>query len=594
MTKALANIPDLPGVYEMLDAKGAILYVGKAKRLNRRVFSYTRVSALCLRLQRMVSKIHSVQYTVTHNELEALLLELHKIQKKKPPFNILLKEGRALAYLTLSAHPFPALTAKRTNFIEGEKIFGPFLNRDLLETTKTYIYKAFQLRSCSDRVFSARKRPCLQYYIKSCSAPCVQKITVSEYKKAVDGALQILKGKSDALENSLLQDMKSASAQHLYEKAALLRDRLRWIHQAKTTQSVTHIPKEDVDVVAGVFAHGVTCLQLCCFRQGMNYGGQHFFFPGTTEPEVSEVLSEFIRQFYFHMKPPKEFVVSHVCSPDVVETLQHLHQVTVKITHLPQEEAQLNILAHANLNARHALQQYVQAKEEVDVLVQRMKTTFELNTVPRCIEVYDNSHVQGHHSCAGMVSFEDGLWQPKNSKILFMGKTVGNDHALLKEMLIRRFSRALPHPDLLLVDGGIGHVSSAYATLCDLNLQHIDVLGIAKGPQHRDGQETFYRKNQPPVQFSDTDPLLHFLQRLRNKAHQYVIQAYRRTHRRSMVRSIFEQLPGIGPVRQQKLRCIFQDTEALKNASLEDLKAIPGFSKKLAEKVYNFLNTLDS
>ena len=593
LSEALIHIPDLPGVYEMLDGRGNLLYVGKAKRLNRRIVSYTRVSGLPLRLQRMVSRIRSIKYTVTHNELEALLLELHKIQKKKPPFNILLKEGHALSYLTLSDHPFPALTVKRYNFSQEEKKFGPFLNRDLLEVTKMYIYKAFQLRSCSDRVFAGRKRPCLQYYIKSCSAPCVHKINSAEYKKTVDGAIQVLKGKSDALEKAVLQEMKTASAQQLYEKAALLRDRLRWIHQAKTTQSVVHVPKEDVDVIAGVFSHGVTCLQLCCFRQGMNYGDQHFFFPGTTEGEIGDVISEFIRQFYFHVKPPKKFIVSHKCTLDTSDLLQHLHQCTVELIHTPKEEAQNNILAHAHLNAHYALQHYVQEKDEVHVLAQRMQSIFQLTILPKCIEVYDNSHIQGHYSCAGMVFFEDGLWQPRNSRVLFMGKTLGDDHALLKEMLTQRFSRAVPHPDLILVDGGAGQVSTAYNALCTLNLQHIDILGIAKGPQHRDGQETFYCRNQDPVQFSETDPLLHFLQRLRNKAHEYVVQAYRRKHRGAMVQSLFEQLPGVGPVRQHKLRCIFQDAEALKNASLEDLKAISGFSDKLAEKIYNFLRTLD-
>ncbi|ETZ05196.1 MULTISPECIES: excinuclease ABC subunit UvrC [Holospora] len=591
LTQALSCIPDLPGVYEMLDAKGSVLYVGKAKRLARRVISYTRISALPLRLQQMVSKIRSVRYTVTHNELEALLLELHTIQKKKPPFNILLKEGHALWYLALSIHDFPALLAKRSNFLEGEKVFGPFWNRDILETTKTYIYKAFQLRSCSDHVFLRRKRPCLQYYIKSCSAPCVQKITIQEYKKTVEGALQILKGKSDKLEKTLLEEMKTASAHYAYEKAATLRDRLRWIHQAKTLQSFGHVPKEDLDVIAAAFDHGVTCLQVCCFRQGINYGGQHFFFPGTTQAETGQVLSEFIRQFYFNVKPPKEFLVSHPCSFDVIEALEYLHQVNVKLTTIPCNEAYQNVLSHANLNAQHALLQYVQAKDEIFVLSQRMKTVFQLTKAPVHIEVYDNSHVQGHYSCAGMVSFENGVWQAKNSRILFMGKTLGDDHALLREMLVRRFSKNISAPDLILVDGGAGQVSTAYDALCMLNLHHIDLLGIAKGPQHRDGKEIFYRKNQEPIRLLETDSLLHFLQRLRNKAHQYVIQAYRRKHREAMVQGLFEQIPGVGPARQEKLRCIFPDAEALKSASLEDLKAVPGFSKKLAEKVYEFLQS---
>ncbi|WP_239638246.1 excinuclease ABC subunit UvrC [Holospora obtusa] len=495
--------------------------------------------------------------------------------------------------MILSSHEFPSLLSKRSNFSEGEKVFGPFLNRDILETTKTYIYKAFQLRSCSDHIFSGRKRPCLQYYIKSCSAPCVAKITVSEYKKAVEGALQILKGKSDKLEKTLLEEMKNASAQYAYEKAAALRDRLRWIHQAKTTQSVEHVPKEDIDVIAAVFGHGVTCLQLCCFRQGINYGGQHFFFPSTTQSEISKILSEFIRQFYFNIKPPQEFLLSHSCSLDVIDTLKHLHQVSVKLTSVPCTQEHQNVLAHAQLNAQHALQHYVQEKDEIFALSQKMQNTFQLSKFPVHIEVYDNSHVQGHYSCAGMVAFENGVWQQKKSRILFMGKTPGDDHTLLREMLVRRFSKNDSYPDLILVDGGAGQVSTVFTVLSTLNLQHIDVLGIAKGPFHRDGQETFYRKHLNAIQLLETDPLLHFLQRLRNKAHQYVIEAYRRKHRSAMVQTLFEQLPGIGPIRQQKLRCIFKDPASLKNASLEDLKAVPGFSKKLAEKVHNFLKSLD-
>lgn len=595
LQQALNILPDLPGVYEMIDTLGRVLYVGKAKRLRRRVVSYTRVSLLPLRLKRMVSNVHSVHYTVTHNELEALLLEHNLIQKKKPPFNILLKEGRLLLYLTLTAHEFPALLAKRSGFAEKEAIFGPFLNRDALETTKNYIHKAFQLRSCSDRVFSGRRRPCLQYYIKCCSGPCVAKISSQEYEKSVEEALHILNGKSDAVEKNLLREMHQASTQYAYEKAALLRDRLRWVHQAKTAQSVGYIPKENIDVIAVCFEHGVTCVQLCCFRKGANYGGHHFFFPNTAAEDISDVLNAFMRQFYINVAPPQEIILSHGCSEpeEILEAFKELHHISVVLRCTPKDEEKQKILAHAVLNAEHALKQYTQSQDEVSALLHRMRSVFHLSCLPQTIEVYDNSHFQGHHSYGGMVRFEEGVWVKRASKQFFMGKTMGDDHALLREMLIRRYAEKDNLPNLMIIDGGKGHISTAYQVLCDLGLSKIDLVGIAKGPYHRDGQETFYQIHRPPTQFEETDSLLHLFQRLRNKAHEYVIQAYRRKHRASTSNSIFDQLPGIGPLRKKKLLCLFPDADSLRKASRADLQAVPGFSKCLAEKIYNFLHEDD-
>jgi excinuclease ABC subunit C len=592
LRQALDQMPDFPGIYEMMDEKDQVLYVGKAKRLVRRVVSYTRVNQLTLRLQRMVSNIRSVRYTVTHNELEALLLEQNVIHKKKPPFNILLKEGKSPLYLTLTSHPFPGLMAKRGNASEGQQRFGPFLNSDLMDATKTYVHKAFQLRSCTDRVFSSRRRPCLQYYIKNCSAPCVDKISLESYQQSVEGALHILKGRSDALEQNLLQAMQYASSHHAYEKAAVLRDQLKWIHQAKTAQSVGNLPKEDVDVIAGEFAHGVTCIQLSCFRQGSNYGGQHFFFPQTRQEDMEDVFKAFIQQFYVQVPPPPTLILGCVCEDleELFSFFQAMHHTKVKILCAPKDKERQKILSHVILNAQHALTQYVQSHDETEVLLARMQSIFCLSQVPRVVEVFDNSHFQGHYSYAGMVRFEEGVWNKKGSKCFSMGKTSGDDHALLREMLIRRYAKHEAIPDLILVDGGKGQVSTAQQTLVDLGLAHVNLVGIAKGPYHRDGQETFYSTHQTPVQLEETDPLLHLLQRMRNQAHQHVIQAHRRHRNRAELgKSVFDQLPGVGRVRKQQLLCRFPDADALRKASVADLQAVPGFSKTLAESVYCFV-----
>ena len=592
LRQALDQMPDLPGIYEMLDDKGHVLYVGKAKRLVRRVVSYTRVNQLTLRLQRMVSCIRLVRYTVTHNELEALLLEQNVIYKKQPPFNILLKEKKSPLYLTLTSHPFPGLMAKRGTALEGEKRFGPFLNTDLMDATKTYVHKAFQLRSCTDRVFSSRRRPCLQYYIKNCSAPCVDKISVENYQRSVEGALQILKGRSDALEQNLLQEMQSASAQCAYEKAAILRDRLKWIHQAKTAQSVGNLPKEDVDVIAGYFAHGVTCIQLSCFRQGANYGGQHFFFPQTTQDDMEEVFKAFVQQFYANVPPPPTIILGIMCESlqDLIHFFHAIHHMKVKIICLPKNKERQKLLSHAVLNAQHALSQYVQSHDETELLLRRMQAVFHLPVFPRVIEVFDNSHFQGHDSFAGMVHFESGIWSKKKSKCYALGKTSGDDHALFRAMFIKRYAQHESIPDLIVIDGGKGQVSTAQRILQDLGLNDVNVVGIAKGPYHRDGQETFYILGHESLKLEETDPLLHLLQRMRNQAHQYVIQAHRRQRQRNALgKSIFDQIPGIGPVRKKQLLCRFPDADALRKASVEDLQAVPGFSKTLAESVHRFV-----
>ncbi len=593
LQEALKTLPSCPGVYEMTTTSGKVLYVGKAKDLEKRVRSYTRVAALPLRLKRMVAQIGHVHVTVTNSELEALLLEMNLIKKKQPPYNILLKDGKSMAYLVLSAHPYPQLLKKRSPNPSDGKLFGPFVSMDTLKTTMECLYKTFLLRSCSDHMFAQRRRPCLQYHIKKCSAPCVGKISPEAYQVNVRQAIDLLKGRSCELQKELLHEMTQASAAQQYEKAAQLRDRFRALSQAQAQQTIHCLPLENADVLALMHKKNVTCIQLFCFRKGANYGSQHFLFPQTDTGEEQTVMTSFLQQFYSKTPPPEHMILNQPLDQEQLlkEAFFKIHGVWVQFSY-PKQGDKKRVLEHAELNADHALEQYFQTQNRQLTLRQKVQEVFDLPRVPERIEIYDNSHWQGECSHGGMVVMGPDGFLRRSFRIFSMQKTAGDDHDMMRHVMRKRFASGCEDkPDLMIIDGGKGHLHTVLNVMKelgqDLGSAGISIIAMAKGPYHRDGQETFYKDDQT-ITFTETDPVLHFLQRLRNEAHHFVIHHHRREKRQTLSKGMLDSIPGVGGQRRKALLCHFGDAQSVGRASLSQLQAVPGISKSLAEKIHTF------
>ncbi|OJU72669.1 MAG: excinuclease ABC subunit C [Alphaproteobacteria bacterium 40-19] len=593
LKQALLTIPESPGIYEMLGQDQKILYIGKAKNLKKRVSNYTRVNALPGRLLRMLAHLFSVQTTITDNELEALLLEMNLIKKKLPPYNILLKDGKSPFFLVVTQHPFPRLVKeRRVDRQKTQAYFGPFISSQTVNTTLDVLHKAFLLRSCSDHTFNQRTRPCLLYHIKKCSAPCVQKISLEEYQKNVAQTVELLKGKKSELQRSLMTQMQQASQQQEYEKAAELRDRLRALAAIQNEQTIYSQVLQDADVIVAAFQQDVTCIQVVCFRSSAHYGGQHFFFPGTAQEDQEEVLSSFMQQFYTKIEPPAELILqTPIASEGLLKSaFQKLYDLKVQFSYPKKGEKQL-ILERTMTNAQHNLQQYFSQKNQELKMREALQERFILPQLPLQIEVYDNSHWQGQQGVGAMIVAGPSGFMRKYFRSFSLEDNGGDDHKLLRYALTKRFSDdVIPQPDLIIIDGGKGQLSTAIRILESLGKHQIPVVGMAKGPVHKDGGETFYFSDGRSLQLEDSDPLLHFLQRLRNHAHQFAIQSHRRLRKKKFIRSQLEDIKGLGPGRRQALLCHFQDIKGIAAASVGELAKVPGISDKLAETIFAFFN----
>jgi excinuclease ABC subunit C len=593
LKQALLTIPESPGIYEMLGQDQKILYIGKAKNLKKRVSNYTRVNALPGRLLRMLAHLFSVQTTITDNELEALLLEMNLIKKKLPPYNILLKDGKSPFFLVVTQHPFPRLVKeRRVDRQKTQAYFGPFVSSQTVNTTLDVLHKAFLLRSCSDHTFNQRTRPCLLYHIKKCSAPCVQKISLEEYQKNVTQTVELLKGKKSELQRSLMTQMQQASQQQEYEKAAELRDRLRALAAIQNEQTIYSQVLQDADVIVAAFQQDVTCIQVVCFRSSAHYGGQHFFFPGTAQEDQEEVLSSFMQQFYTKIEPPAELILqTPIASEGLLKAaFQKLYDLKVQFSYPKKGEKQL-ILERTMTNAQHNLQQYFSQKNQELKMREALQERFILSQLPLHIEVYDNSHWQGQQGVGAMIVAGPSGFMRKYFRSFSLEDNGGDDHKLLRYALTKRFSDdVIPYPDLIIIDGGKGQLSTAMRILESLGKHQIPVVGMAKGPVHKDGGETFYFSDGRNLQLEDSDPLLHFLQRLRNQAHQFAIQSHRRLRKKKFIRSQLEDIKGLGPGRRQALLCHFQDIKGIAAAGVGELAKVPGISDKLAETIFAFFN----
>jgi excinuclease ABC subunit C len=597
---ALLTMPPNPGVYRMLDAKGDALYVGKARSLKKRVTAYTQPVRLDERLRRMVNETSAMEVITTHTEAEALLLEANLIKRLKPRFNIVLRDDKSYPWLMLTEdHPYPQIAKHRGAQVRKGSYWGPFASAWAVNQTVTAMQRVFLIRSCADTVFANRSRPCLLFQIKRCSAPCVARISEADYGKLVGQAKAFLGGKSATVQQELAGEMEHAAAALEYEHAAAVRDRIRALTFVQGSDVVNPASLTDADVIAAYQTAGQTCVQVFFVRGGRNNGNRAFFPSHTKAEEAPEVLGAFIAQFYDDKPPPPCVLVSHALAEQelVAEALSLKAGRKVEVLH-PQRGEKRAVVAHAETNAREALERKLAESAGQAKLLEGVATLFGLPAVPERIEVYDNSHIMGANPYGVMiVGGPEGFVKAAYRKFGIRGPVApGDDFGMMREVLTRRFSRALKEqaegapasewPDVVLIDGGAGQLSAARDVLNDLGVQDVKLVAIAKGPDRDAGREWFYTDGMEPFQLPPRDPVLYFLQRLRDEAHRFAITTHRAGRSKAIRVSELDEIAGIGAARKRALLNHFGSARGVKMAGLSDLEAAPGISKGTARQVY--------
>jgi excinuclease ABC subunit C len=601
----LLTMPLSPGVYRMLDAKGEALYVGKARSLKKRVTSYTQLARLPERLRRMVSDTVSMEIVTTHTEAEALLLEANLIKRLKPRYNIVLRDDKSYPWLMLTEdHPYPQITKHRGARTRKGSYYGPFASAWAVNQTVTAMQRVFLLRSCADTVFANRSRPCLLHQIRRCSAPCVGRISEEDYAGLVDQARSFLSGKAGTVQQALAAEMEQAAEGLEFERAAAIRDRIRALTHVQGTDVINPASLTDADVIAVWQIAGQSCVQVFFIRGGRNNGNRAFFPGHASKEEAPEVLAAFIAQFYDDKPPPPLLLLNHeLPEQDLIAEALTLKASTfgasrkVEIV-VPQRGEKQAVVAHAELNAREALERRLAESAGQAKLLEGAAELFALPAVPRRIEVYDNSHIMGTNAYGVMIiAGPEGFIKSAYRKFGIRGPiTPGDDFAMMREVLERRFGRALKEetegpgtpswPDLVLIDGGAGQLSAARAVLDDLGVSDVALVAIAKGPDRDAGREWFHMTGREPFQLPPRDPVLYFLQRLRDEAHRFAITTHRAGRSRALVTSELDEIAGIGPGRKRALLNHFGSARGVKQAGLQDLEAAPGISREIARKVY--------
>jgi excinuclease ABC subunit C len=597
---ALETMPGNPGVYRMLDAKGDALYVGKARSLKRRVTSYTQIGRLPERLRRMVSETVAMEIVTTHTEAEALLLEANLIKRLKPRFNIVLRDDKSYPWLMLTEdHAYPQIAKHRGAHTRKGSYWGPFASAWAVNQTVTAMQRVFLLRSCADTVFASRTRPCLLFQIKRCSAPCVGRVTPDEYGKLVNQAKAFMSGKSGTVQKELAAEMEQAAEILEFERAAAVRDRLRGLTFVQGNSIVNPASVTDADVIAAWQTAGQTCVQVFFVRGGRNNGNRAFFPTHAKAEETPEVLSAFIAQFYDDKPPPPLLLINQELSEQdlIAEALSLKASHKVEIS-LPQRGEKRAVVLHAETNAREALERKLAESTGQLKLLEGIAQLFNLPATPERIEVYDNSHIMGTNPYGVMiVAGLEGFDKAGYRKFGIRGPiTPGDDFAMMREMLQRRFTRALKEqaegapatdwPDLLLIDGGAGQLSAARDVLADLGVQDVKLVAIAKGPDRDSGREWLHTDGMEPFQLPPRDPVLYFLQRMRDEAHRFAITTHRTGRSKAIHRSELDEIQGIGSARKRALLNHFGSARGVKMAGLTDLEGVPGISRETARRVY--------
>jgi excinuclease ABC subunit C len=646
------NLPNSPGCYRMMNAKGDVLYVGKAKDLKKRVTSYTLPARQPNRILRMIAETTAMEFVTTHTEVEALLLEANLIKRFMPRYNVLLRDDKSFPYILITGdHPAPQLAKHRGARNRPGEYFGPFASAGAVNRTIIALQRAFLLRPCSDSIFSSRTRPCLQYQIKRCSAPCVGRIAESEYQELVGQARDFLTGKSDAVKLRLSAEMQQASDALQFERAARLRDRIQALAAIQSRQDIHLEGVAEADIIAAYQDSGHSCVQVFFFRNHANYGNRAYFPAHDRHAEIPDILAAFLGQFYENKTPPRLILVNE--APSEVELLTEALSLRagarVEIL-TPRRGDKRKPVDHALLNAKDALSRRLAESASQTRLLAALAELFRMEAPPKRIEVYDNSHISGtnpygamivagaegflknqyrkysirdvakpepnssgestadvaepHDPTSGLAEAPLPAFAPEPAPAVTLADAVaaantlapGDDYAMMRQVLTRRFARALKEdpdrdkglwPDLVLIDGGQGQLNIALQVLADLGISDLCLAAIAKGPDRNAGRERFFLPGREPFGLDPKSPVLYFLQRLRDEAHRFVIGAHRAKRSRDITRSILDDVPGVGAKRKKALLLHFGSARAVSQAGLADLAGVAGVSEAVARKIYD-------
>lgn len=601
------TLPNAPGVYRMLNARGELLYVGKARALKKRVMSYTLTDRLPNRLKRMVAETADMMFVRTHTEVEALLLEANLIKTLKPRYNIQLRDGKSFPYILITAdHDYPQLIKHRGARKRKGQYFGPFASGHAVNQTVQILQRIFMLRNCSDSVFSQRTRPCLQYHIKRCTAPCVDKVSRADYAEQVRQARDFMTGKSRRVQDEFAARMQAASDAMDFESAALWRDRIRALSAIQAHQDINVGNVRDADVIALALREGQSCIQLFFFRNGHNYGNHSFFPKHDAEETAEDILTAFIAQFYEDKPCPPELVVSHhgddMALLESALSLRTESGRAVKITR-PERGTRRRLIDFVMKNAEDALARHMLARAGDRALLEGVARLFDLDDPPRRIEIYDNSHIAGTDMVGAMVvAGDEGFLKKEYRKFNIRTAAAGDDYAMMREVMDRRFRNVGAEegalspgderwPDLLLIDGGAGQLSAVMEVLNEKGIaDDLCVVAVSKGPDRNAGREKFTLPGRAPFQLPINDSVLHYLQRLRDEAHRFAIGAHRTRRQGRIGASPLDSIPGIGAARKKALLLHFGSAQGVAGAGLSDLQQVEGISAAMAEKIYNFFH----
>ena len=598
--KEIPLIAKLPGVYKMLNEKNEVLYVGKAKNLPNRLKSYVSEKNHIIRTERMLSQTRKLEVTTTSNESEALLLEANLIKKYKPRFNILLRDDKSFPFIFISnKEKWPQIKKHRGKKDKEGFFFGPFASAGSANWTIKMIQKIFQLRICDDTVFKNRERPCILYQIKRCSGPCVNFIHENDYKKSVDDAIDFVSGKSRKIQKSLSAQMETASDELDFEKAAILRDRIKSLNIIQSSQRINEANLVEADVIAGYKESGKTCIQVFFYRSKQNWGNQAFFPKHDPDENLSNIINSFVTQFYENKSVPINIILSEdIKEKQLIEkTLSKKENKQISIS-VAKKGSKLKVINQALKNAKDSLNRKIYESQNNKDLFENISQKFDLESNINLVEVYDNSHIQGTDSIGALITFgEEGFIKKRYRKFnIKIKNNEQDDYGMMREVINRRFKRAIQEkdnyltmPDLILIDGGKGQYSVVRETMNELGLHEIPVIAIAKGKLRNSGNETFFH-NGKEFKFEKNDPTLFFLQRIRDEAHRFAISAHRAKRKKGISKSLLDQIEGIGSIRKRALLNHFGSARAVESASLDEIKSVEGVEEKVAKKIYNFFH----
>ena len=600
----LKTLDTSPGVYRMLDRESRVLYVGKARNLRARVSNYARTTGHSARIARMISMTASMMFLTTKTETEALLLEQNLIKQLKPKFNVLLRDDKSFPNILVTARQdFPQIKKHRGAKKEKGSYYGPFASAGAVNRTLNQLQRVFLLRDCSDSMFESRTRPCLQYQIKRCSAPCVGKITPEAYRQTVQDAEKFLSGRTTDIQARLAAEMGQASEDMEFERAAALRDRIKALTQVQTSQGINPKSVSEADIVALHLENGQACVQVFFIRANQNWGNRDYYPRVGQDVDAAEALEAFLGQFYDTREPPRQIILSNeIENPDLMaDALSSKLGRKVDLM-VPQRGEKAELMDGALRNARESLARRMAETATQARLMKGLADAFDLPEPPERIEVYDNSHIQGAFAVGAMiVAGSEGFMKNQYRKFNIAGEalTPGDDFGMMKEVLSRRFKRLIKEdpdrkeghwPNLLLIDGGAGQVSAVASIMREYGVEDIPMVGVAKGIDRDAGKEEFHRVGKQPFALRQNDPVLYFIQRMRDEAHRFAIGTHRAKRAKAVGATPLDDVPGVGAGRKRALLAHFGSAKAVSRANLSDLKAVDGVSGALAEKIYDYFH----